>query len=62
MKEFDRFKMKDIGIIDEFGGKLVEILLKFVVLGVSIEEFKLVKKIFKIFFYKKYIYIVVLLE
>lgn len=44
MKEFDRLKMKNTGTIDEFGGKLAEISSKSAVLGVNIEESKLVKK------------------
>lgn len=62
MAEFDRFKMKDIEKIDDFVGKLFEILLKFVSLGEEIEEFKMVKKFLKCFFRKKYIYVVVVLE
>lgn len=43
MFEFERLKMKDTEKIDDFSGKLLEIVLKFVVLGVNIEELKLVK-------------------
>lgn len=43
MFEFERLKMKDTEKIDDFSGKLLEIVSKFVVLGVNIEELKLVK-------------------
>lgn len=54
--------MKDNEIIDEFGGNFVEILSKFSVLGISIEEFKFDKKFLLSFFRKKYIYIVAFFE
>lgn len=44
MAEFDRLKMKDTEKIDEFSGKLSEILSKSFALGEEIKESKLVKK------------------
>ena len=44
MAEFDRLKMKDTEKIDEFAGKLSEILSKSFALGEEIKESKLVKK------------------
>lgn len=54
--------MKEIESIDDFNGKLFEILLKLVVLGFNIDGSKFVKKFLKSLFRKKYIYIVVFLE
>lgn len=62
MVEFERFKMKENESIDEFVGKLFEILLKLVVLGENMEERKLVKKFLISLSRTKYIYIVVLFE
>ncbi|KAG7578821.1 Reverse transcriptase zinc-binding domain [Arabidopsis thaliana x Arabidopsis arenosa] len=62
MAEFDRLKMKDSEKIDNFAGKLSEISSKSVVLGVNIEESRLVKKFLKSIPRKKYIHIVASLE
>ncbi|KAL1215283.1 Retrovirus-related Pol polyprotein from transposon TNT 1-94 [Cardamine amara subsp. amara] len=62
MSEFDRLKMKDSEKIDDFAGKLSEILSKSAALGVNIEESKLVKKFLKSLPRKKYIHIVASFE
>lgn len=63
MAEFDRLKMKDEDTIDIFVGKLSEISSKSVSLGETIEEPKIVKKMFlKSLPRRKYIHIVASLE
>ena len=62
MADFDRLKMKETESIDDFGGKLSEIASKSAVLGVSIEEQKLVKKLLTSLPRRKYIHIVASLE
>ncbi|KAL1189088.1 Retrovirus-related Pol polyprotein from transposon TNT 1-94 [Cardamine amara subsp. amara] len=62
MSEFDRLKMKDTETIDEFVGKLSEILSKSAALETTMEEPKVVKKFLKSLPRKKYIHIVASLE
>ncbi|XP_013632480.1 PREDICTED: uncharacterized protein LOC106337928 [Brassica oleracea var. oleracea] len=62
LAEFDRLKMKDNKIIDDFVGKLSEISLKSAALWENMEESKLVKKFLKSLPRKKYIHIVASLE
>ncbi|XP_013715021.2 uncharacterized protein LOC106418813 [Brassica napus] len=62
MADFDRLSMKETESVDEFGGKLSEIVSKSAALGVSIEEQKLVKKFLTSLPRRKYIHIVASLE
>lgn len=62
MTEFDRLKMKETETIDDFGGKLSELASRSAVLGIAIEETKLVKKFLMSLPRKKYIHIVASLE
>lgn len=62
MADFDRLRMKETESVDEFGGKLSEIVSKSAALGVSIEEQKLVKKFLTSLPRRKYIHIVASLE
>ncbi|XP_023634274.1 uncharacterized protein LOC111829414 [Capsella rubella] len=62
MAEFDRLKMKETDMIDDFVGKLSEISTKSVTLGETIDEVKIVKKFLKSLPRKKYIHITGALE
>lgn len=62
MADFNRLKMKEIDLIDEFVGKFGELLSKLVVLGEDIEEIKFVRKFFDCLLRKKYIFMVVAFE
>ena len=60
--DLERLKMKDSDTIDEFVGKLSEIVAKSTALGENIEETKLVNKFLSNLPRNKFIHIVVLLE
>lgn len=62
MTEFDKLKMKDTETIDDFSGKLTELVSKSTALGESIAKSKLVKKFVSSVPKKKYIHIVASLE
>lgn len=62
MAEFDRLTMKEDETIDEFVGKLSEIISKSASLGETIDEPKIVKKFLKSLPWKRYIFIVASLE
>lgn len=62
MTEFDRLKMKETESIDDFGGKLSELVSRSAALGATIEETKLVKKFLMSLPRKKYIHIIASLE
>ncbi|XP_024004802.1 uncharacterized protein LOC112081959 [Eutrema salsugineum] len=62
MAEFDKLKMKDTEMIDDFSGKLSEICSRSAALGTTIKEPKIVKKFLKSLSRKKYIHMVASLE
>lgn len=62
MNDFQRLKMRESESIDDFSGKLFKLTSKSAVLGVNIEETKLVKKFLTSLPRKKYIHIVASLE
>ncbi|XP_024016279.1 uncharacterized protein LOC112089756 [Eutrema salsugineum] len=62
MSEFDRMKMKEADMIDDFVAKLSELASKSAALGETIEEPKLVKKFLKSLPRGRYIHIIAALE
>ena len=62
MNEFERLRMLDSDTIDIFSGKISEIAAKFVSLGQTLEEPKLVKKFLNSLPRSKYIHITTSLE